>query len=163
MDEASPEEILTISILINILLSEVTSGNKYGCIFSSSCPFITVWLSFPRCQARSPSPHMTPLFAPSPCPKGAICPRAVTLIFFIIIIIFFLLFCWSKRQSKKETSSLRVSAARRSHRDGKGQDAAQVPAMLLLACNWVSIVITRSIGRLGLSSHPISSLILGEL
>lgn len=85
-DEASPEEILSISIPINILLSEMTSGNKYSCIFSLSCPFITVWLSFPRCQAHSPLPQMAPSLHPSPCLKGAVCPHAVTLIIFLSLL-----------------------------------------------------------------------------
>lgn len=65
MDEASPEEILTISRPINTPLPEVTTGNKYGGSFPSARPFITLWGSFPRCWALPLMPHRPrPLLSP---------------------------------------------------------------------------------------------------
>jgi len=69
----------------------------------------------------------------------------------------------AEQEGAPESSSLRVSPGRRSRGDGKGQDRVQAPVKLLLACNYISVVITRNIGRLGLASRLIYSLILGKL
>lgn len=112
MDEASPEEILTISILINILLSEMTSGNKYACIFSLACPFVTVWLSFPRCRVRSPSPHVTLSLRPGSLPKRSRLPSCCDLGYFLLLLFpfFFLMEQMAKQEGTPEPPSASAPA-----------------------------------------------------
>jgi len=114
---------------------------------------------------RAPHRRTTPLFVPSPCPKKSLLPSCYDLDYFLIIIIFLFLSDGANSRARRSpcSSSLRVSPGRRSRGDGKGQDRVQAPAKLLLACNYISVVITRNIGRLGLASRLIYSLILGKL